>query len=77
METLGCSSIEQYLDVLDENRTERETLLFFLRITISRFFRDRELWTSLADSGVQVVAVEKKSTVSISCIRSTGPLVPR
>ena len=50
METLGCSSIEQYLDVLDENRTERETLLFFLRITISRFFRDRELWTSLADS---------------------------
>jgi len=50
MELLGCSSIEEYLDVLDENRTEQETLLFFLRITISRFFRDRKLWTSLVDS---------------------------
>ncbi len=50
MESLGCSSIEDYLDVLDENRAEQETLLFFLRITISRFFRDRMLWASLADS---------------------------
>jgi chemotaxis methyl-accepting protein methylase len=50
MESLGCSAIEEYLDGLDENRAERETLLFFLRITISRFFRYRKLWTSLADS---------------------------
>ncbi len=50
IELLGCSSIEEYLDVLDEDRTEQETLLFFLRITISRFFRDRKLWTSLVDS---------------------------
>ena len=49
MRSLGCSSIEQYLDTLDENRAEQETLLYFLRITISRFFRDRRLWTSLAD----------------------------
>ena len=50
MASLGCFSIGEYLDVLDENRAEQETLLFFLRITISRFFRDRKLWTSLADS---------------------------
>lgn len=50
MESLGCRSMEEYLEVLAENRAEQETLLSFLRITISRFFRDRKLWTSLADS---------------------------
>lgn len=49
MESLGCDSIEEYLDVLDENHTEQETLASILRITISRFFRDRKLWADLND----------------------------
>ena len=66
MESLGCSSIEEYLNVLDENRAERETLLFFLRITISRFFRDRKLWTSLADS-VFPTLLEHNDALKIWC----------
>jgi len=50
MESLACNSIEEYLAVVDENPAEQETLLYFLRITISRFFRDRALWASLAES---------------------------
>lgn len=50
MKALGCSSIEHYLDLLDRNPAEQETLLVYLRITISRFFRDRKLWSSLDDS---------------------------
>ena len=50
MKSLGCSSIENYLDVLDQNPAEQQKLHLFLRITISRFFRDRQLWASLADS---------------------------
>lgn len=49
MENLGCNSVEQYLDVLVEDSVEEKVLLFYLRITISRFFRDRTLWSSLAD----------------------------
>ena len=66
MKSLGCSSIEEYLDILDENGAEQETLLFFLRITISRFFRDRTLWTSLADS-VFPVLLEKNDALRIWC----------
>ena len=66
MKSLGCSSIEEYLDVLDENRAEQETLLFFLRITISRFFRDRKLWTSLADS-VFPFLLEQNDALKIWC----------
>ena len=66
MESLGCFSIEEYLDVLDENRAEQETLLFFLRITISRFFRDRKLWASLADS-VFPFLIEQNDALKIWC----------
>ncbi len=66
MKSLGCSSIEEYLDVLDQNRAEEETLLFFLRITISRFFRDRKLWTSLADS-VFPFLIEQNDALKIWC----------
>lgn len=50
MKSLGCGSIEEYLDVLAEDRLEEKLLLSFLRITISRFFRDRKLWVNLADT---------------------------
>lgn len=66
MESLGCSSIEEYLDVLDENPAEQETLLFYLRITISRFFRDRKLWISLADS-VFPFLLEQNDALKIWC----------
>ena len=66
MKSLGCGSIEEYLDVLDEKRDEQETLLFFLRITISRFFRDRKLWTSLADS-VFPFLLEQNDALKIWC----------
>ncbi|WP_163336364.1 protein-glutamate O-methyltransferase CheR [Desulfopila sp. IMCC35008] len=50
MEALGCNSVKQYLDTLAKDQAEEEVLLSILRITISRFFRDRKLWTSLADT---------------------------
>lgn len=49
MESLGCGSVEDYLARLAANPADEALLLFYLRITISRFFRDRRLWTSLAD----------------------------
>lgn len=49
MKLLGCSSVEGYLDKLSKDQMAEEVLLSFLRITISRFFRDRQLWYYLAD----------------------------
>lgn len=64
MVSLGCSSIEKYLDVLAKDRAEEELLLSFLRITISRFFRDRKLWTSLADTVIPAL-LERTETMKI------------
>ena len=50
MERLNCRSIEEYLHVLAASRAEEERLLTWLRITISRFFRDRMVWSSLAET---------------------------
>ena len=66
MDSLGCGSIEAYLEVLDENRAEQEMLLFFLRITISRFFRDRKLWNNLTDF-VFPFLVEQSDVLKIWC----------
>jgi chemotaxis protein methyltransferase CheR len=66
MKSLGCSSIEEYLDILNENRAEQEVLQFFLRITISRFFRDRELWTSLTEY-VFPYLLEQNDALKIWC----------
>ena len=66
MKSLGCSSIEEYLDVLDQNRAEQEVLQFFLRITISRFFRDRELWSALT-AYVFPFLLEQNDALKIWC----------
>jgi len=49
MELLGCGSVEDYLARLAADPVEEELLFFYLRITISRFFRDRRLWASLVE----------------------------
>lgn len=50
MRRLDCSSVEQYLALLENEPGEKVELLANLRVTISRFFRDRFLWTYLADT---------------------------
>lgn len=49
MDSLHCSSISEYIDILDRSRIEEETLQAHLRVTISRFNRDRHLWDYLMD----------------------------
>ena len=66
LKSLGCNSIKEYLDVLDEKPDEQETLLLFLRITISRFFRDKKLWTNLTDS-VFPFLLEQNDVLKIWC----------
>ena len=49
MASLHCSSIAEYIDTLKRYPVEEEILQSHLRITISRFNRDRFLWDYLAD----------------------------
>jgi len=47
MQALGCSTIEQYLQQIHHRQTAMEGCQEALRVTISRFFRDRQLWQTL------------------------------
>ena len=49
MASLHCSSIAAYIDILKRYPAEEEILQSHLRITISRFCRDRYLWDYLAE----------------------------
>ncbi len=49
MQTLGCSTVDRYLRCLSRDPDARRTCDARLRVTISRFFRDRYLWQELHD----------------------------
>jgi chemotaxis protein methyltransferase CheR len=47
MGELNCTTIEAYITILDQNRTEYQKFQAHLLVTISRFFRDRQIWQHL------------------------------
>ena len=49
MQALGCATIEGYIARLAHDHRARAVCEAGLRVTISRFFRDRQLWQRLAD----------------------------
>jgi chemotaxis protein methyltransferase CheR len=50
MASLGCSTVDGYLARLAQDREARAACESCLRVTISRFFRDRQLWQTLQKS---------------------------
>ncbi len=47
MQSLGCATIDSYIDRLHSDHHSKEVCEQRLLVTISRFFRDRALWTHL------------------------------
>lgn len=49
MNDLGCDSLTEYIEIIEGLESEYQRCQDCLRVTISRFFRDREVWYSLRD----------------------------
>ena len=49
MEELGCTTLEAYLQLMDCRPDARADCEQYLLVTISRFFRDQQLWLALRD----------------------------
>lgn len=49
MQSLGCTGIDAYLDLLQQNTEATAECQQRLTVTISRFFRDRRLWDYLQE----------------------------
>jgi chemotaxis protein methyltransferase CheR len=47
MEELDCTTLEAYIAILEQNRTEYQKCQAHLLVTISRFFRDKQVWQHL------------------------------
>jgi chemotaxis protein methyltransferase CheR len=49
MRALDCRTLPDYLAVLDRDQAVREACDHHMTVSISRFFRDRSLWTALEE----------------------------
>ena len=49
MQVLDCSNIEDYLTVIASDQDQKKITESCLLVTISRFFRDRQLWECMAE----------------------------
>ncbi len=50
MRRLACTDIEEYLALIQGNADEYSTCQALLRVTISRFFRDRLVWENIQEN---------------------------
>jgi len=62
MQELKCSNINAYLDLLNKSAELRQDCEKRMSVSISRFFRDRQLWHDLADDVLPgMIETEKKA----------------
>jgi len=60
MEMLGLATLEDYLDRLISDQEERAHLPDLMRITVSRFFREKEYWQVLAKTVLHELLVGRE-----------------
>jgi chemotaxis protein methyltransferase CheR len=76
MQELGCRSVPHYLSVLERDPRLKVESQHLLTVSISRFFRDRELWSALARSVFPEICRARKTSLKIwsaGCARGEEP----
>ena len=69
---LGLPGLEAYRDLLHRNPAEAAGLADLMRVTVSRFFRERERWQALADHVLPRVAGEGGPVVRVWSVGCCG-----
>lgn len=65
MQHLGCRTLEQYISVLDRNQDTRRDCELLMTVSVSRFFRDRDLWGALEKEILPSIIKEHTANVKI------------
>jgi chemotaxis protein methyltransferase CheR len=65
MQQLGCRGAEEYLSALEQNPELRRQAELLFTVTISRFFRDLNLWQTLEKQVLPAVIVQGSQTVRV------------
>ncbi|MGD8961238.1 MAG: CheR family methyltransferase [Desulfobacterales bacterium] len=72
MQETNCSGMQAYLDLIAQNDTVRQECELRITVSISRFFRDRQLWVGLEQDilpGIIKPPCEKLCVWSAGCAR--------
>ncbi len=74
---IGLSHFEEYLAIIKRDPQERDHLLKTLKVTISRFFRDQEVFQAIGSSVIPTLLEEKNKKDfkiwSIGCASGEEP----
>jgi len=72
MRELGLAGYADYLSYLHEHPEEAGGLAERMRVTVSRFFRERECWDALARIVLPVLAGSAGGRIRVLCVGSCG-----
>lgn len=67
---LGLDGFDAYLDLLRSDPKERAGLADLMRVTVSRFFRERDRWRTLADQVLPALVAEKTAIADAAPLRA-------
>ena len=62
---LGLDGFASYLDLLGRDPEEKSALAGLMRVTVSRFFREREAWRALGDKVLPAILAEKTDAEAV------------
>jgi chemotaxis methyl-accepting protein methylase len=65
MQELKCPNINAYLDLLNKSAELRQECVKRMTVSISRFFRDRQLWYDLEDDVLPRMIEREKETLRV------------
>jgi len=65
MQETGLQTIEDYIRAIDENPQERLRFVCLMAVSISRFFRDRQLWQTLQSRILPILAGKKRQSLRV------------
>jgi chemotaxis methyl-accepting protein methylase len=65
MQSLGCRQMSIYLHLLHENPRHRRDCEQLMTVSISRFFRDRQLWTFLESNFLPEIAAGPAKRIAV------------
>ena len=65
MQEIRCSNIDAYIDQIKQNREEWLHFERLMTVSISRFFRDRELWKIMQEQILPYLIHKKSRTIKV------------
>jgi chemotaxis methyl-accepting protein methylase len=65
MQELRCRNIEEYLEAIEKNQEVRLQFACLMTVSISRFFRDRELWEIMQRRILPILAQRSSQNIKV------------